>query len=240
MPRTTPPPRRTPARTPASHPTPARRRRRPRARRWPGVLVALVVGTGVAGWTAGEVHLQTAASSFATAVQSGRWTHSGGSLTAPGAGGPANPTSPTVDIAPLIPRPEPVSVFVPPVVPRGVSPSTSPPPASCGGYGTPRQINPGVVPGRGSATVSWQADGRSDVVGYQVQAVSQKLVVGPQPQPLKRTVGQPAGCGAVSVVVTGLRRGEPYVFWLEEQVRDDAAGVTRFVQVGTSAIVTIG
>jgi hypothetical protein len=44
----------------------------------------------------------------------------------------------------------------------------------------------------------------------------------------------------VSVTLTGLTSGVPYVFWLEEQVTSVSTGVTRLVQVGTSGAVVIG
>ena len=138
-----------------------------------------------------------------------------------------------------IPRPQQIEVRVRPGVPHGVKPDTDPPPSSCGGYGNPRQILPGVVPGVGSATVSWQADGRTEVRRYRVQAVSQRLVTGLQPEPPSQIAAQPAGCEPVTVAFRGLTSGVPYVFWLEEEV-PDSFGVLRWVQVGTSAAVVIG
>lgn len=147
---------------------------------------------------------------------------------APGAPVAAEPVS-----AVAIPRPRPVDVRVRPGVPRGVPPVLEPPPASCGGYANPRRISPGVVPGVASATVGWQADGHTEVRRYRVQAVSQQLVPGPQPDPPAVLAPQPAGCGPVAVTVTGLASGVPYVFWLEEEVPDTSGGL-RWVQVGTS------
>lgn len=149
---------------------------------------------------------------------------------------PVGPALPTF----VVPRPQVVPLYVPPFVPRGVSPRLSPPTAACGGYGSPRHIVPGVTAGTGQATVSWRADGNSDVTGYRVQAVSQRLVGGTQPAPVVQTAGQPAGCVPVSATVTGLSSGVPYVFWLEEAQYDKASGVTRYVQVGTSDAVVIG
>jgi hypothetical protein len=138
-----------------------------------------------------------------------------------------------------VPRPRPIEVRVRPGVPYGVMPDTDPPPSSCGGYGNPRQILPGVVPGVASATVSWQADGRTEVRRYRVQAVSQQLVTGLQPEPPFLIAAQPAGCVPVTVTFGGLASGVPYVFWLEEEV-PDTFGVLRWVQVGTSSAVVIG
>lgn len=146
----------------------------------------------------------------------------------------AVPPVDTVDI----PRPRPIEVAVRPGVPYGVMPDTDPPPSECGGYGNPRRILPGVVPGVASATVSWQADGDADVQRYRVQAVSQRLVSGLQPDPPVQIAAQPEDCVPVTVAFAGLTSGVAYVFWLEEEV-PDTFGVLRWVQVGTSDAVVI-
>ena len=139
-----------------------------------------------------------------------------------------------------IPLPRDIDVeFVPPTVPRGVIPEFTPPPAPCGGYSNPRRIPPAVVPGVGSATLSWMADSAAPVRGYRVQAVSQQLVTGVQPEPPQQLVPQRADCGEVTTTMTGLTSGGVYVFWLEEQVWDETAQVMEFVQVGSSAPVAI-
>jgi hypothetical protein len=84
------------------------------------------------------------------------------------------------------------------------------------------------------------ADVRPEVLGYRVQAVSQRLVGGEQAAPVVQAAAQPAGCVPVTVTITGLASGEPYVFWLEEQVTSASTGVTRLVQVGTTEAVVIG
>ncbi|MGY1634329.1 hypothetical protein ACI784_21735 [Geodermatophilus sp. SYSU D01186] len=139
--------------------------------------------------------------------------------------------------APLAPRG--VQVDVPhPMVPRGVPMETELPEALCGSTGSPRRISPTVVPGPGSAAVSWPADGHTDVRRYRVQAVSQRLVPGAQPVPPQQVVAQAANCVEVGATLAGLERGVPYVFWLEEEIEVDSA--LRWVQVGTSSPVTIG
>ncbi len=140
-----------------------------------------------------------------------------------------------------VPVPRDLDVeIVPPTVPRGVIPEFTPPPAPCGGYSSPRRIVPTVVPGLGSATLSWMADSDNAVVrGYRVQAVSQQLVTGLQPAPPQQLVGQREDCGEVSTTMTGLTSGGTYVFWLEEQVWDETAQVVQFVQVGSTAPVDI-
>ncbi|MGY1779606.1 hypothetical protein [Geodermatophilus sp. SYSU D01036] len=140
-----------------------------------------------------------------------------------------------------LPVPRRLHVEVPsPLVPHGEPLRTTPPPAQCGGYGSLRQLSPGVVPGVGSATVSWQADGRGSVQGYRVTAVSQQLVTGPQPAPPQVTVGQRGDCGEVTASIGGLTSGVPYVFWLEELVLDAGTQVTEYQQVGWSGPVVIG
>ncbi|MGK5115395.1 hypothetical protein, partial [Geodermatophilus sp. CPCC 205506] len=147
---------------------------------------------------------------------------------------PQDPVA-TVDI----PRPGPIDLEVrPPFVPVGVAPELEPRPETCGGYGNPRRIVPGVVPGPGSATVSWQADARSDVLGYRVTAVVQRLVTGAQPEPPVQVAAQPEGCVPVGVTFAGLTPGVPYVFWLEEEIQDSWS--VRRVHVGTSSPVAIG
>ena len=145
---------------------------------------------------------------------------------------------PPVD-AVAIPRPRQIEVRVRPGVPFGVPPELEVPEAACGGYGSPRRIPPGVVPGVASATVSWQADGSTQVLRYRVQAVSQRLVPGLQPDPPVQIAAQPADCVPVAVAFAGLASGVPYVFWLEEEVLD-LAGVPHWVQVGSSSAVVIG
>jgi hypothetical protein len=140
---------------------------------------------------------------------------------------------------PQPPRPVQVTVPVAPAF-HGVSPTYTPPTAVCGGYGNPRRIVPGAQPGAGTATISWMADGHPEVRGYRVSAVSQRLVTGAQPAAPQQTVAQPAGCLPLTVTMTGLTPGEPYVFWMEEQTLDSRTGAVRFVQVGTSEAVVIG
>jgi hypothetical protein len=141
----------------------------------------------------------------------------------------------------VVPRPQVVrSAVVPPYVPVGRAPVLTPPPAKCGGYATPRRLTPTVVPGTGSATVTFPADTSADVRGYRVQAVSQHLVTGTQPAHVVATAAQVTGCVGVTVTLSGLTSGDPYVFWIEEQQVDDAIGLTQFVQVGSSEAVSIG
>jgi hypothetical protein len=137
--------------------------------------------------------------------------------------------------------PRPGRITIQPNAAVGTAPTYSQRPDACGGGGTtPRRMVPGVVPGVGTATLDWMADVRPEVLGYRVQAVSQRLVGGAQPPPVVQSVGQPDGCVPVTVTMTGLTSGVPYVFWLEEQVTSASTGVTRLVQVGTTSAVVIG
>src|SRR5947209_849956 len=59
---------------------------------------------------------------------------------------PAAPSPPGL----VVPRPAVGAIVLPrPWVPHGVGPTTSPPPAACGGYSTPRKIPPAVAAGTG-------------------------------------------------------------------------------------------
>ncbi|MGY1643062.1 hypothetical protein ACI782_18305 [Geodermatophilus sp. SYSU D00703] len=146
---------------------------------------------------------------------------------------------PVVATGPAPVAPRGVDLDVPdPVVPRGTPLVTEPGPSLCGGYANPRRILPAVVPGPGTAEVTWQADGHDDVQRYRVQAVGQRLVTGSQPAHPTLVAAQPDGCVPVAVRFTGLQRGVPYVFWLEEEVRDSLSA--RWVQVGTTTPVVIG
>jgi len=141
-------------------------------------------------------------------------------------------------VVPQPPRPN--GITMQPWARRGVSPTLTPLEPACGGYSTPKRIDPGAVAGVGSATVTWQADTRDEVTSYQVSAVSQTLVTGTQPDPVTATAAQPDDCGQVSATVTGLVSGQYYVFWLEEQITSATTGVPRLEQIGTSAPVLIG
>lgn len=229
--------------------------RRPvRSRRRRGPSAGGIAGRVIAAAAVGLVVLSAPATELAaevTAEVSASWAPFRNAGTADGpeparvADAPpvaAAVPQPVVDTPVLaLPVPRRLEVELPtPLVPRGRPLEVTPPPAECGGYGNPRQVPPGVVAGAGSATVSWQADGRAAVQGYRVTAVSQQLVTGEQPAPPQVTVGQRAGCGEVTATVAGLTRGVPYVFWLEEALLDDTTGVTEYVQVGWSSPVVVG
>ncbi|WP_299953178.1 hypothetical protein [uncultured Modestobacter sp.] len=137
--------------------------------------------------------------------------------------------------------PRPGRITIMPNAAVGRAPEYERRPDPCGGAGTtPRRIVPGVVPGPGSATLDWMSDPRPEVLGYRVQAVSQRLVGGVQPPPVVQAVAQVEGCQPMTVTIAGLTPGVPYVFWFEQQVTSASTGVTRLVQVGTTEAVVIG
>ena len=229
---------------------PARRARRRPPTRWLVPVLAVAAGGVVAAsqLTPVLVDLTASAAPVTAAVQAAPRT-----AAAPTAAGPAPARNDSAASAasrasvaaegglaiPQPPRPGRITIM--PNAAIGTPPTYSQRPDACGGGGTtPRRMVPGVVAGPGSATLDWMADARPEVLGYRVQAVSQRLVGGQQPPPLVQAVAQPDGCVPVSVTMTGLTSGVPYVFWLEEQVTSASTGVTRLVQVGTTDAVVIG
>lgn len=218
-----------------------RKGRRPRRRRWvPPVLGA--VATGLIGLVfvpdlpGGDGARAVDAASSAPVANPNSFSSTGGTgailIPAPVVGAP-----PTM----VVPHPEVVrEAVVPPYVPYGVPPATSPPPARCGGYSTPRRITPTVVPGTGAATVSFPSDPSSDVQGYRVEAVGQKLATGTQPPHVVATAAQRSGCATVTVTLGGLTSGQTYVFWVEEQQVTAGNGKTLYVHVGSSEPTVVG
>src|SRR3954454_21214839 len=120
-----------------------------RRRRWSALpMVALTV---LAGGATSSSPVQVAAATRSAAAPT--WfLEAGGIVPSP----PAAPS--TIGLEPAIPRPHEPEL-VPRCFPRGVGIGDDPPPAVCGGYASPVQISPAAVPGPGSATISWQADG---------------------------------------------------------------------------------
>lgn len=211
------------------------------------VLTAAAAGLiGLAFVPDGGVTTAVAVDAAAAAAPSAAPAPPSGSSVANGAmaNGAIVIPAPAVQPPPAFVVPHPVVVpgaIVPPYVPYGVPARTSPPPARCGGYSTPRRVTPSVAAGIGSATVSFPADLSTAVRSYRVEAVSQALVGGQQPPHVVGTAAQVSTCsGQLSVVLTGLTSGAPYVFWLEEETADPHYPVTRFVQVGSSQPVVIG
>ena len=124
--------------------------------------------------------------------------------------------------------------------PRGVSPTLTPRQTACGGATTPRRTVPGVTVGVGSAVVTWTASDQTEVSAYRISAVSQRLVQGSQADPVEQELTHASDCTQLSLTMTGLTSGTPYVFWLEQYTKSDVKDVSRWVQVGTSDAVVIG
>jgi hypothetical protein len=198
------------------------------------VLVDLTASTTIAN------NGVTAGTSSGTSAGTGMLSWSNGSGIAGDSNG-ATVSDGNVDTGLVVPQPpRPNGITVQPWARHGQSPKLTPLVPACGGSSTPKRITPGVVPGVGSATVTWQSDNRPEVQSYQVSAVSQQLVTGPQPAPVTATAAQPTGCQQVTVTVTGLVSGQLYTFWMEEQITSPTTGSPRLEQVGTSSPVLIG
>jgi len=68
-----------------------------------------------------------------------------------------------------------------------------------------------VVPTAGGFTVSWPRQRASD---YRITAVAQPLVTGKQPEYTWQPVPATSSC-TVTASITGLKKGTPYVIWLD-------------------------
>lgn len=97
-----------------------------------------------------------------------------------------------------------------------------------------------VVPGAGSATVSWYHVGDPGLVSFRLAAVPQRLVTGAQADPRWQTIPAGAGCRTMSATVTGLERDSPYIFWLDAVTRRYSGDGDRDITVARSGVVTIG
>lgn len=72
-----------------------------------------------------------------------------------------------------------------------------------------------ATPGVGEATVSWMSLGDPRIVEYRIASVLQNRPGGSVPPATWTTVPKPSGCQQMSATVTGLTRGNWYVFWLD-------------------------
>lgn len=92
-------------------------------------------------------------------------------------------------------------------------PTPSMSPTDCTGVVRQGVINGvDVVPGTASATVSWWNVGDPSIVEYRLTAMSQELLIGPQPGWTWQSVPPGKGCTRVTATVTGLISQTPYVF----------------------------
>ncbi|MBO3743717.1 hypothetical protein [Actinoplanes flavus] len=136
--------------------------------------------------------------------------------------GQATP-SPTASRGAPTPTPE-ASLSVPAVDPRCTKlwPRTD-----------PALIPVEVTPGRGSLRVDWPTQFSSN---YRVAAVPQKLVTGPQPEPVWKEVAPGSGC-AMSTTLTGLTPGAAYIVWLDAPNTGRRLDGTRNLYSGRSGVV---
>lgn len=148
-------------------------------------------------------------------------------------GTPAPSPSPAVGRPVASPSPTPMR-------PAAVAPAAEPEPA-CTGTSQPGQLNGlTVVPGTGSATVSWYHAGDPALVGYRLAAVPQRLRAGGQAAPDWRQVPPGAPCRTVTSTIDGLTPGEPYIFWLDQVSTSHVGAGERDVSIARSGVITIG
>jgi hypothetical protein len=90
-----------------------------------------------------------------------------------------------------------------------------------------------VVPGAGKLTVTWPRQGTST---YRLAAVKQPLAAGRQPDFAWQ--GVPAGTGCtVTATISGLKKGTPYVVWLDAPDTGHELDGTRHPYSGRSGVV---
>ncbi|MGY2080839.1 hypothetical protein [Modestobacter sp. SYSU DS0657] len=238
-------------RTTAKRTTTSKRRPRRRARRpgrWLAPTLAVAGGLLVAGTQVAPAVLQVSTASRGVAVGAQLSVNSPvgtdpftAAVTSEGLAHAGSAAARQADTGLVVPQPpRPHRIVVVPNANVGRPPVLEHRPDPCGGFSSPRRMTPGVVPGPGSATVSWMTAGRAEVLSYRVSAVSQQLVPGEQADPVRQVVPAAEGCQEQAVVLAGLAPGVPYVFWLEEETLSPSTGTTRLYQVGTSAPVVIG
>jgi hypothetical protein len=90
-----------------------------------------------------------------------------------------------------------------------------------------------AVPGAGRLTVSWPRQYNSD---YRITAVPQPVVSGNQPEYKWQSVAPAAGC-TVTATITGLKKGVPYIVWLDAPNTGYDRDGTRHPYSGRSGVV---
>jgi len=90
-----------------------------------------------------------------------------------------------------------------------------------------------VEPGAGSLTVSWPRQYDS---GYRITAVKQPLITGNQPAYTWQNVPAGTGC-TVTATITGLKKGVPYIVWLDAPNTGHELDGTRHPYSGRSGVV---
>ncbi|MEV6631316.1 hypothetical protein AB0M54_11240 [Actinoplanes sp. NPDC051470] len=90
-----------------------------------------------------------------------------------------------------------------------------------------------ITPGAGSLTVSWP---RQRASNYRITAVPQPLRSGKQPDPVWQDVAPAGGC-TVTATISGLKKGLPYVVWLDAPASGYWKDGTRHTYAGESGVV---
>ena len=90
-----------------------------------------------------------------------------------------------------------------------------------------------VVPGAGKLTVTWPRQYDS---GYRITAVKQPLISGRQPDYAWQDVPAGTGC-TVTATISGLKKGMPYVVWLDAPNTGHELDGARHPYSGRSGVV---
>jgi len=90
-----------------------------------------------------------------------------------------------------------------------------------------------VVPGVGKLTVTWPRQYESD---YRITAVKQPLVSGSQPNYTWQHVAAGTGC-TITATISGLKKGTPYIVWLDAPSTGHKLDGTRHPYSGRSGVV---
>jgi hypothetical protein len=93
-----------------------------------------------------------------------------------------------------------------------------------------------VVPGPGRLTVTWPRQYMSD---YRITAVKQPLIAGFQPNYTWQSIPPGTGC-TVTATISGLKKGAPYVVWLDAPNTGYERDATRHPYSGRSGVVYPG
>ncbi|GAB7052734.1 hypothetical protein [Catenuloplanes indicus] len=118
--------------------------------------------------------------------------------------------------------------------------SVSPLPPECRGNLRPNVLNGlTVTPGAGQATVTWVNVGDPAVQSYRLAAIPQTIYYGEQAPANWMDVPAGDGCTTITRTVTGLTKGEPYIFWLDAIVNSYEYGQGRDIQIARSTPIII-
>jgi hypothetical protein len=118
------------------------------------------------------------------------------------------------------------------------APTSTPDPTCTGRAVTSGQINGlTVVPGAGTAVVSWYNSGGSNVVSYRLTPIPQNLVTGDTPDLQWQTLVPAKDCTPMSATVTGLARDAPYIFSLDMVISHRTTDGTSASTIARSGIV---